>query len=171
MPCRCRSWRTTARSALRGPATARCSAKVYVKVYARRPDGSVKFYKDGYTDLRGRFDYVSLSTNELEHVERFSLLVLSDELVLKYARLSPRSGRSQQVPRAERDRRRTTFRVGRLQNAGIRPNQRDVVRAASSLGCRFEQPSASRRFEPTAFRIMPFTTYGLAGNARDHPAV
>ena len=52
--------------------------KVYVKVYARMKDGSVKFYKDGYTDLRGRFDYSSLNTNELEIVDRFSILVLSD---------------------------------------------------------------------------------------------
>ena len=42
-------------------------------------DGSVRFYKDGYTDLRGRFDYTSLNTNELDAVERFSLLILSDE--------------------------------------------------------------------------------------------
>jgi len=52
--------------------------KVYVKVYARMRDGRVKFYKDGYTDLRGRFDYASLSTNELDNVQRFSLLVLSE---------------------------------------------------------------------------------------------
>jgi len=52
--------------------------KVYVKVYARMKDGQTKFYRDGYTDLRGRFDYASLSTNELDNVERFSLLVLSD---------------------------------------------------------------------------------------------
>jgi hypothetical protein len=35
--------------------------KVYVKVYARLQDGSVRFYKDGYTDLRGHFDYASLN--------------------------------------------------------------------------------------------------------------
>jgi len=52
--------------------------KVYVKAYARMKGGGVRFYKDGYTDLRGRFDYASLSTNELDGVERFSLLVLSD---------------------------------------------------------------------------------------------
>lgn len=33
--------------------------KAYVKVYARLQDGSVRFFKDGYTDLRGRFDYAS----------------------------------------------------------------------------------------------------------------
>jgi hypothetical protein len=53
-------------------------SKVYVKVYARLKDGAVQFYKDGYTDLRGRFDYTSLSTDELDRVERFSLLILSD---------------------------------------------------------------------------------------------
>jgi len=53
--------------------------KVYVKVYARMKDGSVRFYKDGYTDIRGRFDYVSLNTNELDNVARFSLLVMSED--------------------------------------------------------------------------------------------
>lgn len=54
-------------------------SKVYVKVYARMQDGSVQFYKDGYTDLRGRFDYTSLNTNELDYVDKFALLVLSNE--------------------------------------------------------------------------------------------
>jgi hypothetical protein len=51
---------------------------VYVKVYAQLKDGSVKFYKDGYTDLRGRFDYASLSTGDLESVVKFSLLISSE---------------------------------------------------------------------------------------------
>ncbi len=50
----------------------------YVKAYARMDDGEVRFYKDGYTDLRGRFDYAALSTDDLDRVERFSMLVLSD---------------------------------------------------------------------------------------------
>lgn len=56
------------------------AAGVYVKVYARRKSGEIKFYKDGYTDLRGRFDYASLNTNELDDVDRFALLILSDDL-------------------------------------------------------------------------------------------
>jgi hypothetical protein len=55
------------------------AARVYVKVYARGKDGRVSFYKDGYTDLRGRFDYASLSTNDLDNVTRFSMLVLSSD--------------------------------------------------------------------------------------------
>jgi hypothetical protein len=39
----------------------------------------VKFHKDGYTDLRGRFDYASVSTPEQLPVERFAVLALSDE--------------------------------------------------------------------------------------------
>ncbi len=54
-------------------------AKVYVKVYARMANGAVRFYKDGYTDLRGRFDYASLSTDELNAVQQFAILILSDE--------------------------------------------------------------------------------------------
>ena len=54
-------------------------SKVYVKVYARRKGGQVQFYKDGYTDLRGRFDYASLNSDELDNVERFALLIMSDE--------------------------------------------------------------------------------------------
>ncbi len=53
--------------------------KAYVKVYAQRPDGSNRFYKDGYTDLRGRFDYSSLNTNDLDAVTKFSILVMSEE--------------------------------------------------------------------------------------------
>jgi len=54
--------------------------KAYVKVYAKMLGGEVKFYKDGYTDVRGRFDYASLSTSDLETAQRFSILVLSDDL-------------------------------------------------------------------------------------------
>ena len=54
-------------------------SKVYVKVFAKMKNGEVQFYKDGYTDLRGRFDYTSLNTNELDFVEKFSLLVMSEE--------------------------------------------------------------------------------------------
>jgi hypothetical protein len=53
--------------------------KVYVKVYARLADGSVKFHRDGYTDHRGRFDYASVSTPEKQPISRFAVLALSEE--------------------------------------------------------------------------------------------
>jgi hypothetical protein len=52
--------------------------KTYVKVYGRMSNGRIRFFKDGYTDLRGRFDYTSLNTQELGAVQRFALLVFSD---------------------------------------------------------------------------------------------
>ncbi|NQU39424.1 MAG: hypothetical protein HQ523_05680, partial [Lentisphaerae bacterium] len=57
--------------------TGKAVAKAYVKVYARSSDGRIKFYKDGYTDLRGRFDYTSLNTNEIDRVTHFAILILS----------------------------------------------------------------------------------------------
>ncbi len=51
----------------------------YVKVYAKLGDGNVKFCKDGYTDLRGRFDYASLNADDMEVALRLSVLVLSEE--------------------------------------------------------------------------------------------
>lgn len=55
-------------------------AGAYVKVYARSTDGGVRFFKDGYTDLRGAFDYAALSTDDLDRAERFALLILDDKL-------------------------------------------------------------------------------------------
>ena len=52
----------------------------YVKVYMKTKGGEVKFFKDGYTDLRGRFDYASLNTNELDNAERLAVLILSPDL-------------------------------------------------------------------------------------------
>lgn len=65
------------RSATRQPLPA-----VYVKVYARRANGQAVFFKDGYTDLRGRFDYATVNASaddDLGNVQRFAILVLSDE--------------------------------------------------------------------------------------------
>jgi hypothetical protein len=53
--------------------------RVYVKVYARLADGTVKFHKDGYTDLRGRFDYATVSTVEHQPINKFAVLILSED--------------------------------------------------------------------------------------------
>ncbi len=62
------------RASTQGPLPA-----TYVKVYGRQVTGAVAFYKDGYTDLRGRFDYATLSTDDLDRVQRFAILVVSDD--------------------------------------------------------------------------------------------
>jgi len=63
--------------------------KVYIKVFARQPNGSFRFYKDGYTDLRGRFDYASIGTSEAIAVDRFAVLVLSEDHGATIREMSP----------------------------------------------------------------------------------
>jgi hypothetical protein len=56
----------------RDSATDKPLAKTYVKVYAKLDDGTVRFYKDGYTDLRGCFDYASLNGSDGPASEPFA---------------------------------------------------------------------------------------------------
>ena len=59
--------------------TGRPIRSAYVKVYAKYADGGVRFYKDGYTDARGRFDYASLSAADAKGATRLAILVLSGD--------------------------------------------------------------------------------------------
>ncbi len=54
-------------------------AATYVKVFAETSSGEVIFFKDGYTDIRGRFDYVTQSNVPLDNVIRLGVLVKSDQ--------------------------------------------------------------------------------------------
>jgi len=53
--------------------------KAYVKVYAKTNKGA-EFYKDGYTDLRGKFDYVSISSDQLDRTTQLAILVSTETL-------------------------------------------------------------------------------------------
>ena len=53
-------------------------SKVYVKVFDD-VNGTPTFYKDGYTDLRGKFDCASLSTSDLDGTTKFSILIISED--------------------------------------------------------------------------------------------
>jgi hypothetical protein len=55
----------------------KCLSSVYVKCFSKKRDGTVKFYKDGYTDFRGSFDYSSLNSDSLSDIEKFGLFVYS----------------------------------------------------------------------------------------------
>ncbi len=58
----------------------RPAVAAYVKVFVRTRDGQVSFYKDGTTDLRGRFDYASVSSDLSGKAAVFAILVLADGL-------------------------------------------------------------------------------------------
>ncbi len=68
----------------RAPASA-----AYVKVFARHPGGSVRFFKDGYTDLNGNFDYATLSTSDLDTTERLAILILDEKFGAVVKEASP----------------------------------------------------------------------------------
>jgi hypothetical protein len=61
------------------PKTKAPISKAYVKVFAKGASDEVEFHKDGYTDLRGRFDYVTQSNRSLDGIAKYAILIISDE--------------------------------------------------------------------------------------------
>lgn len=55
--------------------------RVYVKCFVRMTSGETKFYKDGYTDLRGSFDFVRLNKDVISQIDKFTLLIVSQDQV------------------------------------------------------------------------------------------
>ena len=53
--------------------------KTYVKVFCKNKSGGELFYRDGFTDIRGKFEYANASGKSLTGVEKFAILVSHDE--------------------------------------------------------------------------------------------
>ena len=53
--------------------------RCYVKVFVEGMDGTVRFHKDGYTDLRGMFDYASHTGSEGSDFRRVSIFMSHPE--------------------------------------------------------------------------------------------
>ena len=62
---------------------------VYIKTFVKLKDNSVQFYKDGYTDLVGGFNYSDCTSNSdlITKVSQFSILISTDNFgsVIKQA--------------------------------------------------------------------------------------
>ncbi|KAE9006240.1 hypothetical protein PF011_g11676 [Phytophthora fragariae] len=64
----------------------------YVKVYAKvSSTGRTKteFYKDGYTDLLGKFDYVGINGDLITNVQKFSILISHDRFGATVEQVDP----------------------------------------------------------------------------------
>ena len=49
---------------------------VYVKVFAQNKNGGKDFFfRDGYTDVVGKFEYAQTSGNKLKDAKKFAILV------------------------------------------------------------------------------------------------
>ena len=49
--------------------------RVYVKCMQKKNNGTARFHKDGYTDLRGTFDYAFLNSEPDIEIKEFALFV------------------------------------------------------------------------------------------------
>jgi len=54
-------------------------SKVYVKVFCKNTNGSELFFRDGFTDIRGKFEYANASGKSAKDIKKFSILVSHDE--------------------------------------------------------------------------------------------
>ena len=61
------------------PTTNKPLPATYIKVFAEGRDGSITFHKDGYTDLRGKFDYLSHTGTDPATIRRLAILVSHPE--------------------------------------------------------------------------------------------
>lgn len=52
---------------------------VYVKVFSRTKTGQVNFFRDGYTDLNGKYEYSQINSKNLSDIEKFAIFVTHDE--------------------------------------------------------------------------------------------
>ena len=49
--------------------------QIYVKAFQKEKSGTVSFFKDGYTNLTGRFDYASASGANITSVDKFAIFM------------------------------------------------------------------------------------------------
>ncbi|KAF1795169.1 hypothetical protein GQ600_5331 [Phytophthora cactorum] len=66
-----------------------CYVKVYAKVSSVGGRTKTEFYKDGYTDLLGKFDYVGINGDLISSVEKFSILISHDKFGARVEQAEP----------------------------------------------------------------------------------
>lgn len=71
------------------PNTKKPVPKIYMKCFAKFKNGNEAFYKDGFTDIRGSFDYVSLNKDNLDDISSFKILISSSERGCKIIEATP----------------------------------------------------------------------------------
>ena len=70
--------------------TGKALPKVYVKVFGLHKSTNKEFFfRDGYTDIRGKIEYAQTSGDKLRNVKKFAILVVSDEFGSKILECDP----------------------------------------------------------------------------------
>ena len=52
---------------------------VYIKVFSKNKNGEVKFFRDGYTDINGKYEYAQINSKSMADLEKFAIFVASEE--------------------------------------------------------------------------------------------
>ena len=55
----------------------------------RNQSGKESFYRDGYTDIRGKFEYAITSADKLKSVSKFSILIQSSDFGSQIKEVNP----------------------------------------------------------------------------------
>ena len=65
--------------------------KVYIKVFYRRQlgQGLPYFFRDGYTDICGKFEFANADAKKLKEVGEFAILVSSKQFGSKLLQCAP----------------------------------------------------------------------------------
>jgi len=58
-------------------------------VFAANKNGTETFYRDGYTDIRGKFEYSQASGDKLKSVSKFAILIQSRDLGSQIREVEP----------------------------------------------------------------------------------
>ena len=73
--------------------TGKALPRVYVKVFGlHKTTNKEFFFRDGYTDIRGKIEYSQTSGDKLKNVKRFAILVVSDQYGSKILECDPPKG-------------------------------------------------------------------------------
>lgn len=55
-------------------------SKVYVKVFAKLSNGKSEFFRDGYTDIRGSFNYCDVKNSRTDDISKFAIFISEEGL-------------------------------------------------------------------------------------------
>jgi len=79
--------------------------RTYVKVFAtnkHNPSAAPFFFRDGYTDICGKFEYAQTSGDKLKDVLRFAILIHNDDLGSKIMEIEPPKDSNDKMARLEK---------------------------------------------------------------------
>jgi hypothetical protein len=73
--------------------------QAYVKVFSQSKTGQAKFFRDGYTDINGKYEYAQINSKTLADISKFAIFVTHDD----HGALTKECGLPMSVERNEMD--------------------------------------------------------------------